>query len=186
MPWIDWPLAVLIYVYLLLSVHKYFQEDDRYSPAEKNRGVWRAFRRMLYIGVPVILLFFWLDIAFWLTAIITACVIIFTTNDFFDGFVVALPLLALGAAIQQYILGFPDLIHRDQAETALTGIMPDAFEEFVGRETMARSAFRPEGDVEIDGKILAAVEERHKMVSSNTRLVVTGRRGHLLVVKEIT
>ncbi len=183
-PWIDLPLALLIYAVLLASI-LYWVHGGKQQTIEKTLKTTRGitFRLGLVISCLVVGCYA-TNIAFWLASVIAMLLVLAVGAGEVLG-ILGLPFLGLGYLVKEFVLGFPELVlsppEDRPAEVANIGCLA----EFIGRHAMTTGPCRPQGEIEIDERRFPAISDSGVMIDAGKPLRVTGERNGSLLVRAI-
>lgn len=171
-PWIDIPLAVLLYGGALFRILRWVHKPDQLTVKKTPETTRRAAFRLAIVILPLVLICYAVNIAFWLVVVIIPLIDL-----------MGLPVLKLGYPIREFTLGFPELVLSPPDSVGQSPLaVDDPLDQYVGRTARATSSLCPQGTVEIDDLQLGATSASGLLISPGTTLHVTGMRdGQLLV-----
>lgn len=181
-PYIDLPVIGTVYLviamYLLYSLPKY----------ERPPGFdLRTARTRLLIVVPLVFciiasICYVFDVSLWIVhLVIFGLAVALVVGS--DGGLIALPLVAIGAFLKEYVLGFPELVQRppETMEDQSTDLR-----RLIGRAGRTTTALRPLGKVELDGKLFDAEALSGEFIQTDQAVIISEIRNGRLQVEGVT
>lgn len=184
-PWIDIPLAALVYVAAVMGVLYWVRRTDQQSTRRARETTRRVSVRLALLTAGLLLVCYLVGFAFWIAALVAIVLVLAALAGGQVG-ALGLPLVVLAHLVKEYIMGFPELVLDPPEPTEDAPAIDDRMSALVGRSAIAVAPLRPQGAVEIDGKRLPAASDCGMMISTGTALRVTGCRNGTLLVREST
>lgn len=183
-PWIDLPLALLIYAVVLASVF-YWVHGDKQQIIEKTPKTTRGITFRL--GLVISCLFvgcYATNIAFWFVGVIAVLLVLAVGAGDVLGILV-LPFLGLGYLLKEFVLGFPELLLSPPDDRFVEVSSTGRFAEFLERLAITTGPCLPQGEIEIDEGRFPAISDSGMMIDSGKPVRVTGERNGSLLVRAI-
>lgn len=180
-PWIDIPIAIALYVAVVVGFLAWVHKSSQTSVARNEETRDRLVFRLGVIFVTIGLICYLLDIAFWLVV----CVIfILLLSLFAEGFlgILAIPIVALAMFTKEYVLGFPELILSPRESTD----GPADLNCLIGNTGSTVTSLRPQGEIEINGQRYIAESESGDLIDRETPVTIVGVKKQLLLANRIS
>jgi len=185
-PIVDFPLAGIVLATFIWHFNKWSRRRDIDTTVDIASRLPGARIRVIAFFVCVLILCWFLDLAFWslfalLLALGLAIAVIFGGN--IDGG--AFGLLAVAFLIREWAFGFPQLILHPQHQASRSTEERVEYEGLMGQIGIATSPLRPSGDAEIGGVRYPVVSYDGSMIYLGSNVVVRSYRNGSLCVAPV-
>ena len=178
-PYIDFPIVGAVYLligmYLMFSLHKYERPPGFNIQTARTRLL--IVLVMFFCFLSSICYVF--DLSLWkVNLIILGLAVVVVLGSDIGG--LGLVLLAIGAFLKEFVLGFPELVQRppETLENESTDLRA-----FIGKTARTTTSLRPLGKVEMDGQSFDAEAISGDFIKTDQKVIVSDLRNTRLLVE---